>query len=177
MSYVKFNQRFLGETLGAAAEAVRGQAQQQLDKLMNKTCVGAEWTGWWDYPKQRGFELDEEIRRYVEKLDVDYDLVLVIGIGGSYLGTRAVTEALLHSHHASIRDHHPMIAFAGHHISEGQLIDVLELLENKLPVVNVISKSGTTTEPGVVFRVVRNYLHDRCERGRSAPGRRAGRLC
>ena len=161
MSYVKFNQRFLGETLGAAAESLRGKAQEQLINLMNKTCLGAEWTGWWDYPKQRGFELDEEIRRYVEKLDLDYDLVLVIGIGGSYLGTRAVTEALLHSHHGSVRDHRPMIAFAGHHLSEGQLIDTLELLETKLPLVNVISKSGTTTEPGVVFRVVRNYMEQR----------------
>lgn len=161
MSNIKLNNRFLGETIETQAQALLPVAAEQLKRLQNKTCVGAEWTGWYNYPKERGFEQEEQIRQYVERLDVTYDLVLVIGIGGSYLGTRAVTEALLHSYQSAIRDHHPLIAFAGHHVSETQLIEVLELLEKKLPMVNVISKSGTTTEPGVVFRVVRDYMEKR----------------
>ncbi len=161
MTYVKLNSRFLGEAIQPAAEALHKEAAQQLDLLKQKKCQGSEWTGWWDYPKQRGFALNEEIKRYVEQLEVNYDLVLVIGIGGSYLGTRAVTEALMHSYQGLVRDHHPMVAYAGHHISETQLVEVMELLEKRLPIVNVISKSGTTTEPGVVFRIVRSYMEER----------------
>ncbi len=161
MTYVKLNKRFLGERLNARAEELLPQARQHLQKLLEKTCVGSEWTGWWDYPKQRGYALNEEIKRYVEQLDVDYDLVLVIGIGGSYLGTRAVSEALLHTYQSAMDTHQPMIAYAGHHLAEAQLIEVLELLDKRLPLVNVISKSGTTTEPGVVFRIVRNYMEAR----------------
>lgn len=161
MTYVKINSSFLGPALASATEALEGEARQQLELLQQKKCKGSEWTGWWDYPRQRGFALGEEIQRYVEQLDVSYDLVLVIGIGGSYLGTRAVTEALMHSYQGVLRDHQPLVAYAGHHISETQLIEVMDLLEKRVPIVNVISKSGTTTEPGVVFRIVRSYMEER----------------
>jgi glucose-6-phosphate isomerase len=168
MSYIKLNTRFLGEALEQQTAALQKSAQEHLKRLNDKSCVGAEWTGWYDYPKTRGFEQEENIRQFVQKLDVTYDLVLVIGIGGSYLGTRAVTEALLHSYQGVMRDNRPMIAFAGHHVSETQLVEVLELLDKKQPIVNVISKSGTTTEPGVVFRVVRDYMEKRFGKEESA---------
>jgi glucose-6-phosphate isomerase len=161
MSYIKLNTRFLGEALEQKTAALQITAQEHLKRLHDKSCVGSEWIGWYNYPKTRGFEEERNIREFVAKLDVTYDLVLVIGIGGSYLGTRAVTEALLHSYQGVVRDGRPMIAFAGHHVSETQLIEVLELLDKKQPVVNIISKSGTTTEPGVVFRVVRDYMEKR----------------
>ncbi len=161
MSFIGLQTRFSGEQLSSDAAALLPQAHEQLLKIIDQKCVGAEWTGWYDYPKKHGFALADEINRYVDQLDVNYDLVLVIGIGGSYLGTRAVTEALQHSYQGVMRDHHPMVAFAGHHLSETQLVELLELLEKRVPIVNVISKSGTTTEPGVVFRVLRHYMEER----------------
>lgn len=161
MSYLKLGTRFLGDEIESRAAQLHKGAIENLQRLQDKSCEGAEWTGWYDFPKTHGFALEEEIRHYVEELNVSYDLVLVIGIGGSYLGTRAVTESLLHSYSAAVRDHQAMVAFAGHHIAEAQLIEILELLEKRLPVVNVISKSGTTTEPAVVFRVVRDYMEQR----------------
>lgn len=161
MKSLTLNTRLIGNDLKVAAEGNLAQAQNQLQSLIAKTCLGAEWTGWWDYPKNVGFAQEKAIRSFVESMDVTYDLVLVIGIGGSYLGTRAVSEALLHSYQGTTRSHQPMVAYAGHHVSETQLIEVLELMDSKLPVVNVISKSGTTTEPGVVFRIVRNYMEQR----------------
>jgi glucose-6-phosphate isomerase len=168
MSTIKLNTRFLGEALEQQTAALQKSAHEHLNRLNDKSCVGSEWIGWYNYPKTRGFEQEENIRTFVQKLDVTYDLVLVIGIGGSYLGTRAVTEALLHSYQGALRDNKPMIAFAGHHVSETQLVEVLELLDKKQPVVNVISKSGTTTEPGVVFRVVRDYMEKRFGKQESA---------
>lgn len=161
MSLVKIDKKFLGEHLISRSEELLPRAREQLQQVIDKSCNGKEWIGWWDYPQTRGYALQEEIKRYVDQLDVDYNLVLVIGIGGSYLGTRAVSEALTHSFQASIDPTQPMITFAGHHLSEPQLIEVLELLDKKLPIVNVISKSGTTTEPGVVFRIIRKYLESR----------------
>jgi glucose-6-phosphate isomerase len=161
MSFIHLQTRFAGDSLVSAATELLPKAQEHLKRIAQQTCVGSEWTGWYDYPKKQGFALADEIRRYVDQLDVSYDLVLVIGIGGSYLGTRAVTEALQHSYQGLMRDHHPMVAFAGHHLSESQLVELLELLEKRTPIVNVISKSGTTTEPGVVFRVIRHYIEER----------------
>jgi len=161
MSTLTLNEKFLDKELIAKAESLQADAQKQLQKLIRKECKGAEWTGWWDYPNAHGFALEQEIQSYVRDLDINYDLVLVIGIGGSYLGTRAVTEALGHSYQGLVKSHQPLIAFAGHHISETQLIEVLELMEKRLPLINVISKSGTTTEPGVAFRILRSYLEQR----------------
>ncbi|MBC7661286.1 MAG: glucose-6-phosphate isomerase [Chitinophagaceae bacterium] len=159
MTAIKLNEKLLEPDLIAQADAL--DPIEHLEALREKSCLGAEFTGWWDYPQQHGFALEQEIQTYIRDLDVTYDLVLVVGIGGSYLGTRAVTEALLHSYQGLVKSHQPLIAFAGHHISETQLIEVIEMLDKRLPIVNIISKSGTTTEPGVAFRILRSYLENR----------------
>ncbi len=161
MTMLKLNETFLDPELIAKADSLQADAIKQLQNLRKKSCKGSEWTGWWDYPHHSGYALENEIQTYVNELDIHYDLVLVVGIGGSYLGTRAVTEALGHTYQGLVRSHQPLIAFAGHHISETQLIEVIELLDKRLPLINVISKSGTTTEPGVAFRILRSYLEQR----------------
>jgi glucose-6-phosphate isomerase len=158
---IKLNERFLDKALKAQADALMAPAREELRKLRDKSCLGSEWTGWFNWPETRGYRLEAEIRTYVEDLDVQYDLVLIVGIGGSYLGTRAVTEALLHSYQGLVKTHQPLVAFAGHHISEAQLIEILELMDKRLPIINVISKSGTTTEPAVAFRILRSYMEQR----------------
>lgn len=161
MTAIKLNEKFLDQSLRAKADELMPAAQDQLKHLLDKTCVGPEWTGWFNWPSNHGYTLEKEIQDYIQDLDVNYDLVLIVGIGGSYLGARAVTEALLHSYQGLVNTHQPLVAYAGHHISETQLIEVLELLEKRLPLINVISKSGTTTEPGVAFRILRNYMEKR----------------
>lgn len=161
MTEVRLNETFLEQALSEGADPLMAEAKEQLQKLQDKTCLGSEWTGWYNWPANHGYKLEKEIQAYVDGLDVNYDLVLIVGIGGSYLGARAVTEALLHSYQGLVKSQQPLVAFAGYHISETQLIEVLELLEKRMPIINVISKSGTTTEPGVAFRVLRSYMEKR----------------
>ena len=169
MTIISFEDRFLGEPLRSAASKRLADAHQNLQDLQSKVCTGAEWTGWYDWPSTKGFALNQEITAYVQSLDIFYDVVLVIGIGGSYLGCRAIADALTHSYQHqfstadanSARSTYRNIIYAGHTISEEALIEVLDLLGEREPMVNVISKSGTTTEPGVAFRTVRNFLEQR----------------
>jgi glucose-6-phosphate isomerase len=139
-------------------------AHKALKSLVAKECSGYEFTGWFDWPEQRGFALAEDITSYCENLDVAYDTVVVVGIGGSYLGTRAVCDALKHDFSvvtSSLGQPKAQIFYAGHNLSEIGLIELLEVLEKCQPIVNVISKSGTTTEPSVAFRILRNYMEKR----------------
>jgi len=166
MSEVKLDTQFFPKELLAQAESQLPKAKSALSALKDKTCVGSEWTGWFNYPETTGLQLVEEVSNYVCNLDVEYDLVLVIGIGGSYLGTRAVADALTHEFSGSLAQTsrggaRPLVVYAGHHLSEKGLAELLDLLEHKDPVINIISKSGTTTEPGVAFRIVRDHLQKR----------------
>lgn len=142
------------------------QAETALQQLETKACPGSEWTGWYDWPRLQGFRLQREIAAWKARLGFSYDTVVVCGIGGSYLGTRAVASALGHSlapylETSGKRLAHKPILYAGHNLSEKGLIELLEVLEERSPLINVISKSGTTTEPGIAFRVLRKYLESR----------------
>lgn len=166
MSMIGFDSRFFSEELRAKAHALTADAAAHLEQLRRKACVGSEWTGWFDWPRERGFALAKEITDYTASLDVYCDTVLTIGIGGSYLGTRAVADALSHPYAAFVgrsgrNPRRPLMIYAGHHVSEASLVEVLDLLEERQPIVNVISKSGTTTEPAVAFRIVRAYMEKR----------------
>jgi glucose-6-phosphate isomerase len=172
-SLVTLNQKLLGDDLRAATERELGAAAKALDALRDKRCQGSEWTGWFDWPRQRGSDVKRAVKDLAQGLDVYHDLVLVIGIGGSYLGTRAVSDALSHTHAALLdgtakATRRPPIVYAGHHLSEAGLIETLDLLEEKQPIVNVVSKSGTTTEPALAFRVVRDYLERRYGKAEAA---------
>lgn len=172
MSGIRLNDRFFPPDLQQDARAIwLPAAQAALHALTSKTCVGSEWTGWFDWPRQQGFALQREVAAFVQDLDVGYDLVLVVGIGGSYLGTRAVVEALSHTHSqlmATGMQQPPPVLYAGHNLSERGLVELLEVLDRRRPIVNVISKSGTTTEPAVAFRVIRSYLERRFGKAEAA---------
>ena len=170
MTMMKLDDRFLGEEFSNAVNESLEKAVEMFNSLQNKSCAGGEWTGWWDYPQIYGFDLVKQVETYTKSLDVAYDLVLVIGIGGSYLGTRAVASALQHTYQGIVDNDKPMLAFLGHHLSEAAMIEVLDLLGERSPIVNVISKSGTTTEPSVAFRIVRKYMEDRF--GKEEAGKR-----
>jgi glucose-6-phosphate isomerase len=173
VSIIGFDPRFFPEVLQSKARAMGSEVSAHLEKLRSKKCAGAEWTGWFDWPREHGFELAKQISDYTSNLDVYCDTVLTIGIGGSYLGTRAVADALSHPYAAFMgrsgrNPRRPLMIYAGHHVSEASLVEVLDLLEERQPIVNVISKSGTTTEPAVAFRVIRAYMEKRFGKAEAA---------
>ncbi len=151
MNLIKVGTKFFGESVDSS---LLDRAKLAVKNLEEKTCLGSEWTGWWNYPKEKGYILVDEILDWKKNLKLDYDCVVVIGIGGSYLGTRTVYRALNNAYSSSdIR-----MVYLGNNMSETEMGQILEYIEAHSPVVNVISKSGTTTEPAVAFRIVRESL-------------------
>lgn len=129
--------------------------------IKDKNGLGNDFLGWVDLPSNYDKEEFDRIKKAAQKIQNDTDILIVIGIGGSYLGARAAIEFLKGQYYNSLRDNAPEIYFAGNSISGSYLADVLKLCEGKRVSVNIISKSGTTTEPAVAFRVFRKYLEEK----------------
>ena len=132
--------------------------------LHEKTGAGSDYLGWIDLPVDYDKEEFSRIQKAAEKIKSDSDILLVIGIGGSYLGARAAIEALQHSFYNVLpkeKRNAPQIIFVGNNISSTYMNDVIDLLDGKDFSVNVISKSGTTTEPAIAFRVFRKLLEEK----------------
>ena len=120
-----------------------------------------EFLGWIDLPENYDKEEFERIKKAAKKIQKDSDVLLVIGIGGSYLGARAVIESLTNSFYnmqEKGKRKTPQIIYVGNTLSPNYIHDVIELIEDKDFSINVISKSGTTTEPAVAFRIFRELL-------------------
>src|SRR5699024_9744741 len=130
------------------------------DAIHNKTGAGNDFLGWVDLPETYDKEEFSRIKTAAEKIKNDSDILLVIGIGGSYLGARAAIDMLNHSFRELLQDdkNQPQLIFVGHHLSSTYIQDLMDVLEGKDISINVISKSGTTTEPAIAFRIFRNYL-------------------
>lgn len=134
------------------------------DALHEKTGQGHDYLGWVDLPKAYNKEEFQQIKTAADKIRKDSDVLLVIGIGGSYLGARAALEMLNHSFQNLLsKDARkaPQIIFVGHHLSSTFINDLFDVLDGKDVSLNVISKSGTTTEPAIAFRIFRNYLEEK----------------
>lgn len=131
------------------------------EMLANKTGAGNDFVGWLDLPISYDKDEFERIKRAAGKIRSDSDAFVVIGIGGSYLGARAAIDALSHSFFNLVpadKRGAPEIYFVGNNISSVYLAELFEVLEGKDVSVNVISKSGTTTEPALAFRFFREYM-------------------
>lgn len=131
------------------------------EMLHNKSGAGSDYLGWIDLPKSYDKAEFARIKAAAEKIKADSDALIVIGIGGSYLGARAAIEALSHSFYNLLPKADrgtPEIYFVGNSISSTYITELFELIKNKDISVNVISKSGTTTEPALAFRVFREYM-------------------
>ncbi|OUM92402.1 glucose-6-phosphate isomerase [Parageobacillus thermoglucosidasius] len=132
--------------------------------LHEKTGVGNDFLGWIDLPVNYDKEEFARIQKAAAKIQADSDVLLVIGIGGSYLGARAAIEMLHHSFYNALskeKRRTPQIIFVGNNISSTYMKDVMDLLEGKDFSINVISKSGTTTEPAIAFRIFRKLLEEK----------------
>lgn len=141
-------------------DAIYPQVQQAHKQLEDKTGCGNDFLGWMDLPVNYDKEEFARIKQAAQQIREDSDVLLVAGIGGSYLGARAVIEACKGMYHNDIDDG-VKIYFCGNTISPTYLNDIVKLTQGKRFSINVISKSGTTTETALAFRVLRKLLEDR----------------
>ena len=131
------------------------------NKLHKKANDEKEFLGWIELPTNYDKEEFKRIKKAAKKIQKDSDVLVVIGIGGSYLGARAVIEALTHSFYNDLNENtrkFPQIVYAGNNLSPVYMNDLLEFVADKDISINVISKSGTTTEPAIAFRIFREVL-------------------
>ena len=154
-SLVTHSSERLGRLHAEAARIVGDPAvAAATESIRRREGAGNDMLGWLDLPAQR-----DDLQRTLDvaaKLRDEIDTLVVIGIGGSYLGARAVLEATAWKHDAN----DPTVYFAGHHLEGHALAGLLRSLEGREVAVNVISKSGTTTEPAIAFRLLRKWLED-----------------
>ena len=130
-------------------------AQQQIEQ---KSGAGSDFLGWLDLPKIKDKEEYTRVKSAAAKIRAGCDVLVVIGIGGSYLGARSAIEFVKSNQYNLLEK--PQILFAGNTISGHALEEILTLCEGKSVMVNVISKSGTTTEPAIAFRVFKKLLEE-----------------
>ena len=131
------------------------------EMLRNKSGEGSDFLGWLDLPVNYDKEEFERIKKSAEKIKSDSDVLIVIGIGGSYLGARAAIEFVKSQNYNDLRKGTPAIYFSGNSISSSSLSELIEICDGKDFSVNVISKSGTTTEPAVAFRIFKEMLENK----------------
>jgi glucose-6-phosphate isomerase len=139
--------------------ASESRVKSQLQKLYDKSGAGNDFLGWVNLPSGIPDDLITDIEKTADKLRKNIDILVVVGIGGSYLGAKAIIDALSNNFTwmQPVKGF-PQIVFAGQNIGEDYTHELLSLLENKSYGIAVISKSGTTTEPALAFRILKNHL-------------------
>ena len=145
-------------------ENIIPMAKVAQEMLANATGAGSDFLGWVNLPTNYDKEEFNRIKKSAKKIQSDSDYLVVVGIGGSYLGARAVIEALNNNftNFMSKEEHKlPKIIFAGNSISSTYLSELVDFLKDKEFSINVISKSGTTTEPAIAFRVLKELLENK----------------
>ncbi|MDE5995805.1 MAG: glucose-6-phosphate isomerase, partial [Eubacterium sp.] len=139
--------------------AMSERAVQAMNTLHAKTGEGNDFLGWVTLPTDYDKEEFARIKTASEYIKKNCDVLIVIGIGGSYLGARAVIEALKSPNYNALAKDTPQIYFIGNTISPSMVTELVSICEDKDICINVISKSGTTTEPAIAFRVFRDLIY------------------
>lgn len=149
---------FLSETeISYLAESIKNAHK----KVHEGTGAGSDFLGWVELPENYDKEEFARIKKAAEKIKSDSEILLVIGIGGSYLGARAVIEMLNSNFYNVLGNEErktPRVLYVGNNISSTYMYDLLQVIEGKDISLNVISKSGTTTEPAIAFRILKDYM-------------------
>ncbi len=151
----KHIQAFIGED---EYQGIAAQVKSAHEALHSGTGLGNDFIGWLTLPTDYDKDEFNRIKAAAKKIQSDTDIFIVIGIGGSYLGARAAIEFLKSPNYNALCKDTPQIYYAGNSISSTALAELLELCEGKDISINMISKSGTTTEPAIAFRVFRELL-------------------
>ena len=151
------------ELLGMQADVARCH-----HALHEKTGKGNDFTGWVDWPENYDKDEFARIKKAAEKIQKNSEVLIVIGIGGSYLGTRTALDFIKSPHYNAKKKDTPEIYFVGNSISSAALNDILDILGDRDFSVNIISKSGTTTEPAIAFRIFKQLLEKKYGREEAA---------
>ena len=138
-------------------QSYESQVASTYNTIYNRTGAGNDFLGWVNLPSEIDESLIADIEKTAANLRKKSEIFVVIGIGGSYLGARAVIEAL-QNHFAPLTDAKPLVVYAGHNMSEDYLHELMAILDKKDYSMAVISKSGTTTEPAIAFRILKQHI-------------------
>jgi glucose-6-phosphate isomerase len=141
---------------------------RNLESLHSKTGKGNDFLGWLTLPSSISVKEITEIKKVAKSIGKDSEIVVVIGIGGSYLGAKAVIEGLSHSFASMVKRKFPLVVFAGQNICEDYHHELLEILNDHSYSIVVISKSGTTTEPAIAFRLLKQHLEGKVGKANAA---------
>ncbi|MDD6094452.1 MAG: glucose-6-phosphate isomerase [Clostridia bacterium] len=156
---IKLNEKF---TKGFVSEcdikAITPEIEKALETVKSGTGEGSDFLGWLTRPEDYDREEYARVKAAAEKIRNTCDVFIVIGIGGSYLGARSAIEFVKGNKYNTLRGDAPEIYFSGNDISATSVAELLEICEGKDVCINVVSKSGTTTEPAVAFRIFRGLL-------------------
>ena len=156
---IRFSDKYLGGLLGTnELGSIKEETIRAAETLTGRTGAGNDFLGWLDLPVTYDKANIEHIKAAAEKIKSSCDVLIVIGIGGSYLGARAAIEFVHGAFYNNKKKDTPDIYFVGNDISSAHLQDILSICEEKDICINVISKSGTTTEPAIAFRIFRDLL-------------------
>jgi glucose-6-phosphate isomerase len=165
MNMINFNYK---KAIGFFSQNDIDSMQKSVDDahslLHNKNGLGNEYLGWMDLPRDYDKSEFKKIKKCSKKIQSDSDVLLVIGIGGSYLGARAAINMLGHTFSNELDKvvrKSPKVYFVGNNLSSTYINDILDLIDQKDISINVISKSGTTTEPALAFRIFREYVENK----------------
>lgn len=156
---VKISEKFVSGFVPASEIGkITPEIEAAHQKVLDKSGKGADFLGWRDLPVDYDRDEFERIIATAERIKKSCDVLVVIGIGGSYLGARAALEFIKSPSYNSLKKDTPDVYFTGNSISSSALADLLAICEGRDVCVNVVSKSGTTTEPAVAFRIFRDLL-------------------
>ena len=156
---LKLNLNYVGKYADKEKfDSMRSEVSAAHKMLTEGTGLGSDFLGWLDLPVN--FDKDEfrRIKESAEKIKKDSDVLLVLGIGGSYLGARAVVEFIKSNNYNLLKKDTPDIYFGGNTISSSAVAELMQLIDGRDFSINVISKSGTTTEPAIAFRIFKEIL-------------------
>ena len=156
---IKLNSKYVASFMPEnSIENIKAEVLKAHEALNNGTGKGNDFLGWLTLPENYDKAEFAEIKKAAEKIRNDSEVLIVIGIGGSYLGARAAIEFIKSQNYNLLRKGAPEIYFAGNTISSDSLNELVEIIGDRDFSVNIISKSGTTTEPAVAFRIFRDML-------------------
>ena len=156
---IKLNEKFLSPFVRANEVAqMEAELEAARKTVMDKSGSGSDFLGWLDLPVDYDKEEFARITTAAAKIQKSCDVLVVIGIGGSYLGARAAIEFVKSPVYNNLKKDTPDVYFSGNSISASALADLLRICEGRDVCINVISKSGTTTEPAITFRIFRELL-------------------
>ena len=159
---LKLNTKYLKDFVNAdELTGIKAQVEAAAQSLHSKTGLGNDFLGWVELPT--AYDKDEfaRIKAAAERIKANSDILIVIGIGGSYLGARAAIELLKSPLYNNMKKDTPDIYYVGNSINPAYLNEIIALCEGKDFSVNVISKSGTTTEPALAFRIFKKMVEDK----------------